>query len=123
MAKIPALLALLAFLLLPAAARAEQAGTMHFNHVSKELEFYDGATWYSVAISIPLGSCGSEGTMDYDALLLSYKYCDGTFWVRVIGVPTLALCSKAGEMEFSGGTFLVCNGLLWTNIKGAPISS
>jgi hypothetical protein len=106
----------------PSHADIVQAGTMHYNSATRKMEFYDGHAWYNLAISLALGGCGTEGAMDYDALLVSYKYCNGTSWVRVIGVPTLAVCSKAGQMEFSNGTFLVCNGLLWTNIKG-PLST
>jgi hypothetical protein len=109
--------------MLSSPARAEQAGTMRYNSSTKMMEFYDGSAWYNFGIGLGLGACTTEGQMDFDNLLSNYKFCNGTTWIRIIGIPTLAVCSKKGEMDFNGSTFLVCNGLLWTNIKGTWASS
>jgi hypothetical protein len=101
-------------------AHAQQAGTMRYNSTAKQYEFYDGSQWYYLGLGLALGSCTQEAQMDYDPLLAvaSYKYCNGTNWIRIVGVPTLMPCSGAGTMDYMSNTFMVCNGLLWTNIKG-----
>jgi hypothetical protein len=123
-ARISGLIFLFLLVVLSNPARAaEQAGTMRFNSGTKMMEFYDGHAWYNFGIGLALGACGTAGMMDFDNLLSNYKFCNGTSWIRIIGIPTLAVCSKKGEMDFNGSTFLVCNGLLWTNIKGTWASS
>lgn len=119
MARFLALGFVLLLSLLSSPAYADQAGSMRYNPTDKQMEFYDGSAWYNLALTVPLGSCTEEGSMDFDTILSSYKFCNGTSWVRVLGVVTLAACTQKGEMEFSSGSYFVCNGLLWTNIKGA----
>ncbi|HEY8189999.1 MAG TPA: hypothetical protein VIF12_04895 [Micavibrio sp.] len=100
-------------------AAAQQAGTREYNYVTHQMKFYDGSQWYNFGIGAALGACANEGSMEYDPLVItSYKYCNGTNWIKVVGIPTLAFCSSAGAMDFDGSTYLVCNGLVWTNIKG-----
>lgn len=116
------------FLLLPFATAAQAAvpkGSMHYNFTNHQMEFFDGAQWFAFnGTTLLTNSCTKEGVMDYDPLiLLTYKYCDGSHWVKVIGIPTLAVCTKAGAIHFNGSTFLVCNGSLWADIKGAPAAS
>lgn len=103
-------------------AHAQQAGTMKYNEVEHQYEFYDGSNWYYLGLGLAVGTCTKEGVMDYDPLLViaSYKFCNGTNWIRIVGIPTLSPCSQEAAMDYRSNTFMVCNGLLWTNIKGLP---
>jgi len=106
------------------AEAADVEGTMRYNEVSKQMEFYDGVRWYNFGLGVILGTCTQAGAMDYEPLLLtSYQYCNGTHWVKIVGIPTLAVCPTAGMIEYRQSTFMVCNGLLWTNIKGFAASA
>ena len=99
-------------------------GSMRYNQITKQMEFYDGVRWYNFGLGVILGTCDQPGAMDYEPLLLiSYQYCNGTNWIKIVGIPTLAVCPKAGMIEYRQSTFMVCNGLLWTNIKGLASST
>jgi hypothetical protein len=108
---------------MPVAANAATAGTMEYNETAGRMQFYDGTQWYYFAAGLPGGSCSVPGQMDYDTLLSSYKTCNGSNWLYVGGLPTLSLCSQAGTMDYISSTFMVCNGLLWVNIKGVVATS
>jgi hypothetical protein len=84
-----------------------QAGTMRYNTATKKYEFHDGTRWYYVGGTLSL-------------LILSYKYCDGSYWHRIVGTATLELCSQPGVIDYrpAQNTYLFCNGLLWTRMKG-----
>lgn len=102
----------------------DRAGSMRYNPVSRQMEFYDGTRWYNFGLGLALGTCNTPGAMDYEPLILiSYQYCNGTNWVKIVGIPTLAVCNRAGMIDFRQSTFMVCNGLLWANIKGPAVSS
>lgn len=109
----------------PAPARAQdREGSMRYNAASKQMEFYDGTRWYNFGLGVALGVCDKPGAMEYEPLILiSYQYCNGTNWVKIVGIPTLSLCNSNGAIDYRQSTFMVCNGLLWTNIKGAAASS
>lgn len=104
-------------------AYAVQAGTLEYDYTSHAPRFYDGTKWYGLNIGLPLGSCSQEGSMDFNMVLTTFQYCNGSNWIKVIGSLTLAVCGTKGQMDFNGSTFLVCNGLLWMDIKGSPIVS
>lgn len=112
--------------------RAQVAGTMRYNDTSSQMEFFDGNQWFNFGIQLGevLTACTKPGEMEYDPLLVlgSYKYCNGSMWVRVVTIPiSLYLCvgTAAGTIDYDAGrkTFLLCNGLAWASMKGAPAST
>lgn len=113
--------ALLFIMVWPLSAQAQQAGTMRYDNVAKQYEFYDGTSWYYFGLGLALGSCTQEAAFDYDPLLVvpSYKYCNGSNWIHIVGLVTLTACTQAGALDYRDGSFMYCNGLLWNNMKGA----
>lgn len=102
-------------------AYAINAGTMEYDYNMHAPRFYDGTKWYGLNLGLPLGVCTTEGQMDFNMVLTTFQYCNGNNWIKVIGSLTLAVCTTKGQMNFNGSTFLVCNGLLWMDIKGSPL--
>jgi hypothetical protein len=102
-------------------AYAVNAGVMEYDYNIHAPRFYDGTKWYGLNLGLPLGTCTEEGQMDFNMLLTTFQYCNGSNWIKVIGSLTLAVCTTKGQMDFNGSTFLVCNGLLWMDIKGSAM--
>jgi|GEM_PF-2157929 hypothetical protein len=113
-------------------AKAQVAGTMRYNDVSNQMEFFDGNQWFNfgIELGLDLGGCSVPGEMEYDPLLVlgSYKYCNGSIWIRIVTIPiSLYLClgTPAGTIDYDSGrkTFLMCNGLAWASMKGVAAST
>lgn len=99
-------------------ALAQVVGEREYNTVSKRYEFYNGASWKTLAFSIGLVPCAREAVMDYNPILKLYQYCNGSTWIKMVGIPTLSFCAKEAEVKFQGGRYYYCNGLVWVDISG-----
>lgn len=108
-------------LLFSASAFAQTAGTMHYDNGDSRYEFFDGTSWYDIALGLVLGACTKEAEVDFDKILLTYKYCNGANWVPVGGSLTLSFCGKQAEVDFFNNSYHFCNGLLWIRMKGGLI--
>jgi hypothetical protein len=113
-------------------AKAQTAGTMRYNDISSQMEFFDGSQWFNfgIELGLDLGGCSKAGEMEYDPLLLlgSYKYCNGAIWIRIVTIPvSLHFCvgTQAGTIDYDAGrkTFLMCNGVAWASMKGSAATT